>query len=82
MEGSYYNIESKIIEFGRHQESCVLGVLGCCRNDAPEHLTDGPNSIAKNSFKGAIVFGAQRGDTQNSHSTLVQQLREHLKMVL
>ena len=66
---------------GKQPDTSVFGVLSCCRNDAPPHLTDAAG-LAKDTFKGAIVFGARRGDTQDSHSTLAQQLREHLKMVL
>ena len=80
-EGSVFNIERKIIEIGQRRETSVFGVLSCCRNDPPATLTDGAN-IANNTFKGAIVFGARKGDTQSSESTLALQLREHLNLVL
>ena len=47
---------------GKQPDTSVLGVLSCCRNDSPPHLTDA-SGLAKETFKGAIVFGARRGDT-------------------
>jgi len=51
-----------MMAIGKHPESSVFSVLSCCRNDAPKHLTDGPG-LANDTFKGAVVFGARRGDT-------------------
>ena len=68
-DGSVFNVESAIMQIGRHEESAVFGVLSCCRND---RLSDNIAEIPKNAFKGAIVFGAQRGNTQESHSTLAK----------
>ena len=67
-----------MIEIGKHSECAVFGILGCCRNTVS---FDG-FGVPENTFKGAIIHGAQRGDMQASHSTLAQQLREHLVKVL
>ena len=66
-KASVYNIERKMIEIGQHPECAVFGVLGCCRNTV---MMDNAPEIPSKAFRGAIVFGARRGDTQLSHSTL------------
>ena len=32
-KASAYNIEAKLLEIGMHEESSILGILGCCRNE-------------------------------------------------
>ena len=69
-----------MIEIGKHPESAVFGILGCCRNTVS--FDAGPFGAVAKTFKGAIVHGASRGNVQASHSTLAQQLMEHLEEVL